>query len=39
MKIYEVHVGMAGVEPCVHTYAEFTKNVLPRVKDLGYNTI
>lgn len=39
MKIYECHVGMAGIEPRVHTYKEFTQNVLPRVKDLGYNTI
>ena len=29
--IYETHVGMAGVEPRVHTYAEFEKNVLPMV--------
>lgn len=30
---------MAGVEPRVHTFKEFTKDVLPRVAKLGYNTI
>ncbi len=39
MKIYEVHIGMAGIEGKVHSYNEFTQNVLPRVLDLGYNTI
>lgn len=24
LKIYEVHIGMAGVEPRVHTFKEFT---------------
>ena len=45
-KIYEVtlfyikcHIGMAGIESRVHSFKEFTKNVLPRVKSLGYNTI
>lgn len=37
--IYEAHVGMAGEEPRVHTYNEFRENMLPRVKDNGYNTI
>ncbi len=37
--IYEAHVGMAGEEERVHTYAEFTATVLPRIKALGYNTI
>jgi len=39
MKIYEVHIGMAGIEERVHTFKEFTKFVLPRVVELGYNTI
>ncbi|KAL2913315.1 alpha-1,4-glucan branching enzyme [Polyrhizophydium stewartii] len=37
--IYEAHVGIASPEPRVATYKEFTKNVLPRIVDLGYNTI
>lgn len=37
--IYEVHIGMAGPEPRVHTYNEFTENVLPLVQEKGYNTI
>ncbi len=37
--IYEAHVGMAQEKEGVGTYREFTENVLPRIKDLGYNTI
>src|SRR5665648_168105 len=37
--IYEAHVGMAGEEPRVHTYEEFRKDILPRIKVEGYNTI
>lgn len=37
--IYEAHVGMAGEEPRVHTYNEFTTEILPRVKKAGYNVI
>ncbi len=37
--IYEAHVGMATEEERTGTYREFTENVLPRVKSLGYNTI
>ena len=37
--IYECHVGMAQEEGKVGTYREFTQNILPRIKDLGYNTI
>jgi len=39
VKIYEVHIGMSGVEERVHTYKEFQYNVLPRIKKLGYNVI
>ncbi|KAI9224521.1 1,4-alpha-glucan branching enzyme [Blastocladiella britannica] len=39
LKIYEAHVGIASEEPRIATYKEFTANVLPRIKDLGYNTI
>ena len=37
--IYECHIGMAGEEGKVSSYNEFTKNVLPRIKKAGYNTI
>ena len=37
--IYECHIGMATEEYTVGSYKNFTQNVLPRVKDLGYNTI
>lgn len=38
-RIYEAHVGIAGEEPRVHTYQEFTKDVLPRIAAAGYNVI
>ena len=37
--IYESHVGMAQEEERVGTYVEFAEKILPRVKELGYNTI
>lgn len=37
--IYEAHVGMATEQERVGTYQEFTRDILPIVKDLGYNTI
>ena len=37
--IYEAHVGMAQEEGKVGTYKEFAKNVLPKIKKAGYNTI
>ncbi|MCU0409920.1 MAG: alpha amylase C-terminal domain-containing protein [Bacteroidales bacterium] len=37
--IYEAHVGMATEEERTGTYREFTENVLPRIKHLGYNTV
>ncbi len=37
--LYECHVGMAQEEGKVGSYEEFRTNVLPRIKDLGYNTI
>ena len=37
--IYEAHVGMATEEYRAGTYLEFADKVLPRVKDLGYNTV
>lgn len=32
-------VGISTPEPKIGTYREFTRDVLPRIKDLGYNTI
>ena len=37
--IYECHIGMAQDKYGVGTYEEFRLNILPRVKELGYNTI
>ena len=37
--IYECHIGMASEEYKVASYKEFKDNILPRIKDLGYNTI
>ena len=37
--IYEAHVGMATEEERTGTYREFTTEVLPRIKKLGYNTV
>ena len=37
--IYECHVGMAQEAGKVGTYREFTQNVLPRIRALGYNAI
>ena len=37
--IYECHIGMAQEEGKVGSYEEFRRYTLPRVKDLGYNTI
>ncbi|MDX9811188.1 MAG: alpha amylase C-terminal domain-containing protein, partial [Bacteroidales bacterium] len=37
--IYEAHVGMATSDEKTGTYSEFTRNVLPVIRDAGYNTI
>ncbi|KII94957.1 glycoside hydrolase family 13 protein [Plicaturopsis crispa FD-325 SS-3] len=39
VRIYEAHVGISSSEGRVGTYKEFTSNILPRIKALGYNTI
>ncbi|KAK2529847.1 Gbe1 [Columba livia] len=39
LRIYESHVGIASPEGKVASYKNFTYNVLPRVKDLGYNCV
>lgn len=38
-RVYEAHVGISTPEQRVATYKEFTQNMLPRIKDLGYNVI
>lgn len=37
--IYEAHVGMASNEEKVASYKEFSDNILPKIKKLGYNTV
>ncbi len=37
--IYECHIGMAQEHGHIGTYEEFRKYTLPRIKELGYNTI
>ena len=37
--IYECHIGMAQDKYGIGSYEEFTLNILPRIKELGYNTI
>lgn len=37
--IYECHIGMAQEKEGVGTYREFAANILPWIKDLGYNAI
>ena len=37
--IYEAHVGMAVEREGVGTYVEFRDEVLPRIKELGYNAV
>ncbi len=37
--IYEAHIGMAQEEGRVGSYSEFTENILPRIKEGGYNTL
>ena len=38
-RIYEAHVGISSPETRITTYKEFTHNVLPHIKSLGYNVI
>lgn len=37
--IYECHIGMSSEEEKVSTFEEFRKDVLPHIKELGYDTI
>ncbi|KZS97632.1 glycoside hydrolase [Sistotremastrum niveocremeum HHB9708] len=39
VRIYEAHVGISTADGRVGTYKEFTTNILPRIKNLGYNVI
>uniref|UniRef100_A0A665UYN9 1,4-alpha-glucan branching enzyme n=1 Tax=Echeneis naucrates TaxID=173247 RepID=A0A665UYN9_ECHNA len=39
LRTYEAHVGIASPEGKIASYTNFTNNVLPRIKDLGYNCI
>ncbi|CVK96535.1 hypothetical protein LB506_009419 [Fusarium annulatum] len=39
VRVYEAHVGISSPDQRVATYKEFTKNMLPRIKNLGYNVI
>ena len=39
LRIYEAHVGMALEDGRVGTFAEFARNVLPRVARLGYTAV
>ncbi|QNN20747.1 1,4-alpha-glucan-branching enzyme [Planctomycetales bacterium ZRK34] len=39
LRIYEGHVGMSQEEGKVGSFDEFRLNVLPRIADLGYNTV
>ncbi|KAF4980076.1 hypothetical protein FZEAL_3857 [Fusarium zealandicum] len=38
-RVYEAHVGISSPDQRVATYKEFVKNMLPRIRDLGYNVI
>lgn len=37
--VYEAHVGMATEKEEVGSYEEFRKEILPRIKKAGYNTV
>ena len=37
--IYEAHIGISTEEYKIKSYKEFTRDVLPRIKKAGYNTI
>ncbi|MEQ8153503.1 MAG: alpha-amylase family glycosyl hydrolase [Clostridiaceae bacterium] len=37
--IYEAHIGMAQEKEGIGTFKEFTENILPRIKESGYNAV
>lgn len=39
LMIYECHIGMAQEKYGIGSYAEFKDNILPKIAELGYNTI
>lgn len=39
LKIYECHVGMSSEDGIINTYNDFRENVLPKIKETGYNAI
>lgn len=39
LRIYESHVGISSWEGKISTYKEFARDVVPRIKNLGYNAI
>ncbi|KAI7833863.1 glycoside hydrolase superfamily [Kickxella alabastrina] len=39
LRIYEAHVGISSPEARVATFKEFTRDMLPMIRDLGYNAV
>lgn len=39
LRIYEAHVGMSSEHGRVTQYREFADNVLPHIKECGYNCV
>lgn len=39
LRIYECHIGISGTEQKISSFNDFVTNVLPHVKDAGYNAI
>jgi len=39
LRIYEAHIGISGSEEKIHSYNYFRENILPRVKELGFNCV
>lgn len=39
LRIYESHVGIASSNHEVASYTNFSENVIPRIKNLGYNCV
>lgn len=39
LRVYECHVGMSSAEPKINSYLEFRRDMLPRIRKLGYNAI
>jgi len=37
--IYEAHIGMSSEDEKVSSFTEFKENILPKIKEAGYNTI